>query len=117
MTNVIIAGGRDFADEDLLFKKASALAKSLYGMTVICGGARGADTLGAKWAQHYGLEVTYMPADWKAHGKAAGPIRNRAMAEIGDVLLAFWDGKSTGTKSMINLALQKGLEVHVYNVG
>ena len=41
-------------------------------------------------------------ADWDKHGRAAGPIRNREMAEYADFLLAFWDGRSRGTKSMIN---------------
>lgn len=41
-------------------------------------------------------------ADWKTYDRAAGPIRNKEMAEFGDFLLAFWDGKSTGTKNMID---------------
>jgi hypothetical protein len=41
------------------------------------------------------------PADWNKFGKSAGHVRNQAMADYADILLAFWDGKSTGTKSMI----------------
>lgn len=54
------------------------------------------------------------PADWNAHGKAAGPIRNQQMAQEADVLIAFWDGKSRGTKDMIEKATRAGLDMHVY---
>ena len=53
------------------------------------------------------------PADWERHGRAAGPIRNEEMAEVSDALIAFWDGKSRGTKSMIEIAMRKGLQVAV----
>ena len=53
------------------------------------------------------------PADWERHGRAAGPIRNEEMAEVSDALIAFWDGKSRGTKSMIEIARRKGLQVAV----
>ena len=57
------------------------------------------------------------PADWKTYGKTAGPIRNKQMAEFASqqtgMLIAFWDGKSRGTGSMIRLAKEYGLEVHI----
>ena len=53
------------------------------------------------------------PADWNRLGRAAGPIRNEEMAEVSDALIAFWDGKSRGTKSMIEIARRKGLQVAV----
>lgn len=123
MTNVIIAGSRDFNDALLLSARCSEWAGfgqvgAMFSadITVISGDASGADKLGAEWADFHGLEVRHMPADWDQHGRAAGPIRNAKMAEIGDVLLAFWDGKSKGTKNMIENALRKGLEVHVWRV-
>lgn len=132
MINVIIAGSRDFTDEKFLFSKASAWAgfdrveyrahNDLFPgkFTVICGDARGADALGAKWAEFHGIEVTHMPAKWRLESgltdRGAGHKRNAEMAAIGDVLLAFWDGKSKGTKGMIDRALKVGLEVHVFRV-
>jgi len=53
------------------------------------------------------------PADWNRHGRAAGPIRNEKMAEVSDALIAFLDGKSRGTRSMIEIARRKGLQVAV----
>jgi hypothetical protein len=76
--------------------------------------AKGADALGEQWAIANWCPIKEFPADWDAHGKAAGYIRNEAMAKVADVLVAFWDGKSRGTTSMIKLALEYKLEMHIY---
>jgi hypothetical protein len=117
---VIIAGGRDFDDYDTLEYYCTELYE--WGNRhrrrdwdhVLCGGARGADALGKRFAQEKGIDVKDYPAPWDTHGKAAGFLRNERMAENADMLIAFWDGQSKGTKHMIDLALQHGLEVHVY---
>jgi hypothetical protein len=70
--------------------------------TVISGCAQGADTHGEAWARLRDIPVCRTPADWKTHGKAAGPIRNKDMAKVGDALVAVWDGKSRGTANMID---------------
>ena len=125
--NVIIAGSRDFTDSVFLSTMASNWAGfgqvgALFSaeLCVICGDARGADKLGAEWAEFHGIEVKHMPAKWRLPNgitdRGAGHKRNAEMAAIGDVLLAFWDGKSKGTKGMIDRALAVGLEVHVWRV-
>ena len=80
----------------------------------------GADMLGEKFAKINHLQLSLFPADWNKYGKAAGPIRNEKMAQYASqdngVLMAFWDGKSHGTKNMIALAKQYHLEVHVFNI-
>lgn len=81
---------------------------------IVCGTAQGADQHGKRYAQMHGFPVKEFPADWKAHGKAAGPIRNRQMAEYADALIAVWDGKSKGTANMIQEAKRKGLWVVVF---
>ena len=55
------------------------------------------------------------PADWKKYGKSAGYVRNSEMAEVAESLIAFWDGKSRGTKNMIDIAKNKGLKVRIVN--
>lgn len=116
---VIIAGGREFKDYDLL--KGSCdyylLPYLRDGLTieVVSGKARGADTLGEQYAEEKGYEVKPFPADWKKYKLAAGPIRNGWMADYGDALIAFWDGQSTGTANMIEQATEKGLLVWVIN--
>lgn len=82
-------------------------------ISIVCGTARGADRLGEKYAKENGFHVAYFPADWERHGKAAGYIRNREMAQNADALVAFWDGESRGTKSMIDLAKEYDLAVRV----
>ena len=80
---------------------------------IVCGMARGADRLGERYAKENGYKVIYLPADWDSDGKSAGFKRNIKMAEIADALVAFWDGKSTGTKHMIETAKSKGLDVRI----
>ncbi|MBO5996325.1 MAG: DUF2493 domain-containing protein, partial [Acetobacter sp.] len=80
---------------------------------IVSGHAPGADTLGEKFAADHNLQCELHPADWNRHGRAAGPIRNEKMAEVSDALIAFWDGKSRGTRSMIEIARRKGLQVAV----
>lgn len=109
---VIVAGSREFNDRELLDRTMRRLYGS-QGIIVLSGMARGADTLGKEWAEENGVVVDKHPADWDRYGKSAGPIRNREMAKEADALVAFWDGKSVGTKHMINCALLDGLEVHV----
>lgn len=83
-------------------------------IVVISGHASGADALGERYAQKRGLQLETFPAYWKVLGKAAGPIRNAKLAEVADALIAFWDGKSRGTKNMIDTATKRGLKVAVF---
>lgn len=112
---IIIAGGRYFSDNELLKKKCDEFLhdKTSEEIVIISGHASGADSLGERYAQEKGFKIETYPADWKKYGRAAGPIRNEQMANIANALIAFWDGKSKGTKSMINLAKKKGLQVFV----
>lgn len=112
---VIIAGSRDFNDYRVLTK---AIMKSgLKIEEVVCGMARGVDLLGKHWADQRGIYVKEFPADWNAHGRRAGPIRNAEMAKYADALIAIWDGESKGTANMISQARLKNLKVFVYLVG
>lgn len=121
---IIIAGSRDFNDYKLLKASIKDILKdiSLEGINkikIISGTARGADQLGERFAKQFKLEVVKFPADWDRFGKRAGYIRNEEMAKYSvkdnnyGMLVAFWDGKSKGTKHMINLAKKHGLEVYV----
>lgn len=82
-------------------------------VVIISGHASGADALGERYAQERGFQLETFPADWKAHGRAAGPIRNARMASAANALIAFWDGKSRGTKNMIEIAKNHNLKVVV----
>lgn len=67
---------------------------------VVCGGAAGVDEAGKEWAYDTGTPLKMFEADWETHGKAAGPVRNKQMAEYGDALLLIWDGQSRGSANM-----------------
>lgn len=111
--HVIIAGSRDFNDYTLLRSKCDHLLKDRTDVVVISGAARGADQMGERYAGERGLGLVRMPADWDQHGKRAGYLRNAAMADRGDALIAFWDGKSRGTEHMIRIAKERGLAVRL----
>lgn len=114
MFRVIIAGGRDFKDYNYLAKTMDNLLSNIKGdITVVCGKAKGADTLGEQYAKERGYLVQYFPANWDRYGKAAGYIRNTEMAKNADALVAFWDGESLGTRHMIEIAKTRGLKVRV----
>ncbi len=114
MFRVIVAGGRDFADYKLLSEMMDEyLSKVTDDIFIVCGQARGADTLGEQYAKEHGYQVNYFPANWNRFGKSAGYIRNTEMAKNADALVAFWDGASLGTKHMIATAEQLGLDVRV----
>lgn len=115
MLNIIIAGGRDFNDYELLKRTVNQFLvdNSEDDPCIVCGRARGADTLGEKFARDYNYRILYFPANWNTYGKSAGFIRNAEMAENADVLIAFWNGKSSGTKHMIETARKHGLSVLV----
>lgn len=110
---LIIAGGRNFSDYDLLCEEVNKITAGVPGVEIVSGGARGADLLGEHYAIDKGLTVKRFPADWDRYGKAAGFRRNAEMAKYADHCICFWDGQSRGTAHMINLAKEAGLEVKV----
>jgi hypothetical protein len=103
---LIIAGSREFkslkavGDGIRMFGKAHP---DFHITEIVSGGCRGADRLGEEVARNAGLLVKVFNADWSKNGKAAGPIRNAAMAEYGDALLAlFITGiEGRGTNDMV----------------
>ncbi|WPH64848.1 hypothetical protein [Vibrio phage vB_VpaP_SJSY21] len=113
MKKVIVAGGRDFSNYMLLCSKLDKYLGGNSNVEIVCGLAKGADLLGKRYALSRKLSIAEFPANWERYGKSAGYIRNDKMAQHSDVLIAFWDGKSKGTKHMIDLAYKRNLEVHI----
>ena len=108
---VIIAGSRTITDYKAL---AAAITAAGYPIScVISGGARGADTLGEKYARNNNIPLKRYIPDWEKHGKSAGFLRNAEMVDNADGLIALWDGVSRGTPHTIRLAKQKGIPVYV----
>ena len=115
---VIIAGSRGFSNYKLLREQCNKYLRDkrkTSNIIIVSGGARGADSLGEKYAQDEGFDLEIYPAQWKKLGKQAGFRRNEQMAEVADALIAFWDGESHGTKHMIDIMTNKGLPTKVIN--
>lgn len=110
---VIIAGSRNADATDLQQALTHCDWKHLI-TAVVSGTARGIDQAGEAWAAQEGLAVHRYPADWRRYGRSAGPRRNRQMAAAADGLIAVWDGKSRGTRSMIDAARSRGLRTFVW---
>lgn len=113
---VIIAGSRDFDNYPMLAETMDYMLSNVKDnaeIVVVCGKARGADTLGERYAQERGYQVDYYPADWNRYGKRAGYLRNEEMARNADALVAFWDGVSRGTKNMIDIARRMKLVIRI----
>lgn len=115
---VIIAGSRGFSNYKLLKEQCNKYLREkrrTCNIIIVSGHARGADTLGERYAQDEGFALEVYPAQWKKLGKQAGYRRNEQMAEVADALIAFWDGESKGTKHMIDIMNNKGLPTKVVN--
>lgn len=135
MKKVIIAGSRSFTDYNFL----ETTMNKLFGtpIIVVSGCAKGADTMGEQWAKSKGYEIEKHPADWKnlnvpncrikhnqhgAYNALAGHNRNMEMLEAvknnhdRGCVVAFWDGKSAGTKNMIEIAEKANIPVIIVNI-
>jgi hypothetical protein len=108
---LIIAGSRSFNDYLLLRESTDSFIETVNEtpIEIVSGHARGADLLGEKYAANRGYPVKLFIADWARHGKAAGYLRNKQMAEYATHCICFWDGRSAGTKMMIDLANEKNV--------
>jgi len=126
-----IVGGRDFKDFDLMeYSIDKHIGLYVTIKKIISGGANGADTLAEDFADKYGIEKKIYYAEWgnlkvelcvvreNHRGKynvLAGFNRNTKIAEACDKAIAFWDGKSTGTKDTIDKIKELGKEVVIVN--
>jgi predicted Rossmann fold nucleotide-binding protein DprA/Smf involved in DNA uptake len=107
---VAIVGSRDYKDLDDVRKYVSSLPK---GTMVISGGAKGVDTAAAIAARERGLEKKEYLPQWHEYGKRAAFIRNTMIVKMSDEVVAFWDGKSKGTKMTIDIANKAGKPVRI----
>lgn len=109
---LIIAGSRSFNNYDKLEKEVLKFLKQHKRkgeeVQIISGHARGADRLGERFADKFGLKKIIMPAEWEKYGQSAGFIRNKKMVKAGTHCLCFWNGISSG---MIDLVANLSHEV------
>jgi hypothetical protein len=97
-----IVGSRDYPNLDQVERYVAELPP--VGYTVVSGGARGVDRAAEASARRHRLGLDVMKADWDTYGRRAGMLRNAQLVESVDLLVAFWDGQSRGTKNAIDHA-------------
>ena len=124
MLKLAIVGSRSFLDynymKEAILNFIYAFPKSPEGRSIciteiVSGGARGADALAEQWAKDgHNIPLTTFPADWDKYGKSAGYKRNEQLVEYADMIMAFWDGESKGTKHTIDLAKKANKPVFIY---
>lgn len=130
---IVVAGGRDFFDEEFMAEKLSELVeKGILGPEdeLVCGMAKGADLTAKSLFEKEGLTVHERPADWKnldavpciikhnkygAYNALAGHNRNTTMGDEAELAIIFWDGKSTGTKNMIDYMRSLNKPIYIFN--
>ena len=109
---VAIVGSRHFPDPD----RVEAFVESLpAGTRLVTGSASGVDASATRAARRRGLAVQVVAAGFEeARDPSAGEARNQRLVDGCDLLVAFWDGASTGTRATVNRALDSGREVQVF---
>lgn len=108
--NIVISGSREFTEFNTFANSLDDLLKvkrTGKNIRLLEGGARGIDRLALRYAIMRGIKRERFDADWDKFGKRAGILRNIEMINAGDMVIAFWDGKSKGTKHAIDYAIKK----------
>jgi hypothetical protein len=111
---VVIAGSRSIESyEEVLL----AISSSPFLITeIVSGHALGVDHLGERYALDNNLALALYPANWEEYGRKAGMIRNAKMADYADAAIVVWDGKSKGSKNMIDNMKKRQKPCHVWVV-
>lgn len=107
---VAIVGSRDFPRLDLVRQFVWELERTT---VVVSGGAAGVDSVAVEEAKRLGMPYEVYPADWNRYGRRAGIVRNQQIVDASIEVVAFWDGKSRGTKSTMDMARAAGKKLSV----
>ena len=120
--NIAVVGSRNFTDKDT-FKRILNEVISIEGIPnkVVSGGAVGADTLAYEWAVDNDVETLVFKPKYKDFPKKesrwmAPKERNTTIVDNSDIVLAFWDMESNGTKDTIDKSVEKGKKIYLYNI-
>lgn len=111
-----IVGSRNYKNFEFVELKINEFMSDNIVTDIVSGGATGVDNLAEEYAKKYDIPIIIFEADWKKHGKSAGPIRNKLIVREADVIMAFPTDDSKGTMNTINLAKKENKKVIIYNV-
>lgn len=104
-----VIGSRGFNDYKLVCDTLNPYKDKVF--LIVSGGAKGADSLGEKWANENYVKTLIHRPDWNKYGKSAGFVRNELIVDDSDLIIAFWDSMSRGTENSIDLARKEGKKV------
>lgn len=110
-----IIGSRDYDNYNEFTKIISKMMLKYNVTEFVSGGARGADAYAELYAKAHNIPIKVFPADWEKFGKSAGFIRNHEIWKYADFGIAFWDGKSSGTKHSFEIVEKKRKNLLIYN--
>jgi hypothetical protein len=109
---VAVIGSRDFND----YEEVKQTLLTINITLLVSGGAKGADSLGERYAKEHNIETKIFLPDWDKYGKKAGFLRNTDIINEAELIIAFWDGQSKGTKDSIDKAEKKGKKVVIIKI-
>ena len=113
---IVVAGSRNYNNYEEAKKYIDICISKIKDKNILIflsGCCYGADLLGERYALENGYKIERYPAQWQKYGNRAGPIRNKEMAKKADYIICFWDGESSGTKSMITFAKEFDKEIRI----
>ena len=116
---ITIGGCRDFEDYEVFTGFVSECIEKMKPrdrIIILSGHCKGTDLMAEKYADEMGYEIEIHTADWKKYGRAAGPKRNAEMIQNSNAVIAFWDGKSRGTKNLLEYAKKKSIPIYEKNI-
>ena len=111
---VVVTGSRGWTDSLVIHDRLARLGP---GTVIVHGNARGVDRIADSQAHMLGYSVERHPADWLRYGRRAGIVRNWEMLDTSpDLVIAFWDGVSRGTRHCIRAAQERGIPVEIHTL-
>lgn len=110
--NIAVVGSRTFTDYQLL----ATTLKEYDIKQLISGGAIGADKLAEQYAKEHNIPIVVYKPEWNKYGKIAGLLRNTDIIKDADIVIAFWNGISTGTKDSINKAKEMNKQLRIVKI-
>ena len=119
--NIGIVGSRGVTNEDWVFRKLDKILLPLTVNNIVSGGARGVDTMAKNYANRNNINLIEHKPQYQNYPKGQewrAPLdRNTTIVEESNLIVAFWDGVSTGTMDSVNKARERGIEVIIENIG
>lgn len=109
---VAVIGSRNFND----YEKVKQVLSTKNITLLVSGGAKGADTLGQKYAEEHDIETKIFLPDWEKYGKKAGFLRNSDIINESELVIAFWDGFSKGTLDSLKKAKKGNKNILIINI-